>query len=195
MDNKTPEVIVDLFQLPYCHFSDLFGMFSNMKFKSLIDIASGEALHRYIVAQKWEEVIYYDKMYKDDKVKIADIRHIPEENKTFDVAFCFETLEHMNFNNQIRALLELKRVTKNIIIIGSVDEKGLDFVKGERIFKKYTGTNPWHKRELNVLTFPALIENVFDNVEYYHTDENMKIVRGLTSRPKGFCNYAVVGVS
>ncbi len=54
--------------------------------------------------------------------KAADVKHnlnrfpYPFENNSFDVIFCLQTLEHLE--NPFRALGEMKRISKNDIVLG-----------------------------------------------------------------------------
>ena len=191
INNKTPLQIINLFTMPYVYFTDMLAS----KDLTLMDIGSGEALSRGYLNHKWKYVTYFDKEYHDEAVAVGDITNIPKDDKSVDVTFCFETIEHVNHLNQNLALKELERVTKSLIVIGSIDKFGLDYVNGVEIFKAKNGTNPYHINELDVLSFPELIESRFDVVDYYHSNANMTIVEGLQSRPKGFCNYVIIGVS
>lgn len=48
---------------------------------------------------------------------IADVRHIPFKNNSFDIVLCFETLEHINHKDLGDALVEIKMVTKKYILL------------------------------------------------------------------------------
>lgn len=196
MGDSAPKEIVELLQLPYKFFSSLLR--PDIHGGILMDIASGEAQQRDMLLEHFDEVKSYDYSFKSDVVKFADIRAIPEKNNSIDDTFCFETIEHLDYDDQIRALKELKRVTapEGHVVIGSVDAFGHDYI-GEHIIFKRTGNNmnPFHKRELDSITFPNLIEEVFDDVLYtqsHHNPEGKLVMRyGLSTRPKAFNNYAI----
>jgi hypothetical protein len=193
LDKDAPKEIVDLLQLPYRFFGKVCSEDSS---STLMDIASGEAHQKAILDSLYKEVLFYDYEIENTIVKKADIRNIPLEDKSVDVAFCFETIEHMDYGDQLRALRELKRVTRTYIAIGSVDAFGKDYIGEHIIFKKTNNNmNPYHVRELDSITFPSLLEEVFASIEYYQSvniDNSIGMSRGLSTRPKSYSNYGLV---
>ena len=169
-----------------------------------MDIASGEGKQREIVNDLFGTTIFYDVSFENEFVKKGDIRNIPQDDKSVDVSFCFETIEHINYKDQLKALSELERVTRKFIVIGSVDGHGHDYIDGVVIFKKTNNDlNPFHIRELDSITFPLLIEERFKKIDYYQSwkssskpivDGGLGMRKGLWTRPKSYCNYALISL-
>ena len=57
----------------------------------------------------------FDKDLKPDFV--ADVRNLPFKNNKFDTVLCAEVLEHLLFSDFTKALNEIKRVSKNYIVL------------------------------------------------------------------------------
>jgi ubiquinone/menaquinone biosynthesis C-methylase UbiE len=200
MDAEAPKEIVELLGFPYKFFGNLCGG----KDISLMDIASGEGHQKKIVDDLFEKCVFYDVEFENDFVKKGDIRDIPQDDKSIDVSFCFETIEHLNYEDQLKALSELERVTRKFIVIGSVDGHGHDYIDGVVIFKKTNNNlNPFHIRELDSISFPSLIEEQFKNIDYYQSwkssskpivDGGLGMRYGLWTRPKSYCNYALISL-
>lgn len=197
VDDTAPKEIIELLRFPYEYFTKVLRG-GTLQGGILLDIASGEAGHREFLLKHFDVVKSYDYSYQDEHVKFADIRDIPEKDNSIDETFCFETIEHLDYSGQRKALEELKRVTApdGHVVIGSVDALGEDWIGGHQIFKKANGLNPYHVRELDCVTFPRLIEEVFQDVYYMQSHISggnfpLSMKYGLNTRPKAFCNYAV----
>lgn len=190
IDDEAPKPIIDLFKFPYDSFSEDY----KSKDDILLDIACGEGPHYEMLKSKFKEVIMMDTEVKHKLATYGSVSSIPLPDKSVDYAFCFETIEHLTKEDQAKALKELKRVTRKNVIIGSVDEYGLDYVGGFQIFKAATFTNPYHLNELNPSTFQRLIETEFKTITYYqsnNSDDGFVMEHGLSVIPKKYCNYAV----
>jgi len=189
IDNGTPQIIIDLFQFPYFQFGNQYGA-NNL---ILLDIACGNGLQTPFLKSKFKHVISMDIDPQNVDVIQASITDIPLENKMVDVSFSFETIEHINQDHQHKAIQELIRVTKDIIIIGSVNETGVDFIDGHEIYKAINDKNSYHICELNHDTFPSLVNNYKDrlDISYYQTvyEDKLMIHPGLQSH--AYVNYAV----
>jgi len=162
-----------------------------------MDIASGDAGQKTVLDGLFRRLIFFDNSCDHEFVKPADIRCIPMADKSVEVSFCFETVEHLDSPDQNQALRELERVTQTQIVIGSIDEHGEDHVEGVPIFKKKNDSNPYHLRELNSLTFPQLIEQHFTDIEYYQSwpsPSGIAMRHGLWARPLAYCNYAMINL-
>jgi ubiquinone/menaquinone biosynthesis C-methylase UbiE len=81
----------------------------------------------------------------------------------FDLAICFETIEHIQ--NPDKALLELKRVLKpkGVLIISSPNRKVTSW--GRSINE--SPCNPFHEHEFSTEDFSALLKDHFQAIEAY----------------------------
>lgn len=60
------------------------------------------------------------------QAELGDVENLPLENKSFDYAFCFQCLEHVN--NPIKGLSELSRITRKLLFAS------IPYVKRTRIY-------------------------------------------------------------
>ena len=182
--------IVDLIQIPYKFFGNICGN----KNEILMDIASGEAHHKPIIYPLFKEIKFYDLFFQNTFIKKADVRDIPEEDNSVDTTFCFGTIDVLKYEDQLKALDELKRVTKRTLVVGNLDKNGLDYINGIMIYKNNT-VNPFKVREMDSVTFPELLEEKFDDITYYQSSDNngvLEMREGLSTRPKSYMNYALI---
>ena len=186
----TPKIILNLFDFPYQYFGDRL----KDKNKTLIDIACGSRLHLDL-EQKFKKVYFIDKdnVGIEDKIFIGDIRNLSNfKDKTTDITFSFETIEHIE--EQEQAFRELIRITKKKIVIGSVNQDGLDFIDGVEIYKAKNKKNPFHIKELGVEGFRSLIESFDYKTFFFHSIyKNGKFkMKADLNRISGLCNYALI---
>jgi SAM-dependent methyltransferase len=133
-----------------------------------LDIASGEGYGSAILAEKAEKVFGVDisldaithakGRYKFDNLsfKVGDCIDIPLSNSIVDLVVSFETLEHVEQQNEM--LREIKRVMKpdGIIIISTPDKFNYSI--------KNSYSNPFHKKELLKNEFVELLQGFFKNI-------------------------------
>ena len=194
IDDGTPQPIVDLFQLPYHHFSGMLGDPNGV----VLYIAAGNAMQYNTLQKHFNDVIAMDTDPQHDFIKKGSIHKIPIADDLLDQVFSFETIEHINKKKQYKAMQELYRVTRSggIIVIGSVSKYGRDAIGGYEIFKAVNGSNPHHVRELSASSFQELISSVnFYNVAYLQSyndiHNNVAFRNSLIEDGREYCNYAV----
>lgn len=85
--------------------------------KSVLEIGVGNKTVSDYLKKIGLEVVTcdFDKPLKPDVV--ADIRNLPFEKNSFDLVLCAEVLEHIQFADFQKALMEIHRVTKKWAII------------------------------------------------------------------------------
>ncbi len=143
-----------------------------VKGKSVIDIASGEGYGSFLLAGEAESVTGID--ISEESVRHATARYgrrsnlrflkgsceaIPCPDASFDVAVSFETIEHIE--DQEGFLKEIRRVLK---------QDGVFLVSTPNIEVYHHGTdpkNPFHRRELTLTEFRALLEAHFPSISFY----------------------------
>ncbi len=167
--DKTPSTIIQLFLTPYLEFSLRFGS----KEKTLLDIACGNCFQKQILESRFKSVTFVDKdrpsgLSSNDSFLSLDLEKdtLPFKDKEFDVLFSFETIEHLEEDKHWPFTQELLRVSK-IAIIGTVSTNGPNFIGDDLIFKKATGTNPYHKKEYSSWNWESLFSKDFI-CRFYH---------------------------
>lgn len=119
-----------------------------------------------------------------DRFWRSDPRSLKKESHDFSFAFELETIE-----KPVDLLKELQYITKKKVIVGAADEHGVQVDRDDR----YAVLSP-----LNCITFPDLIESVFDKkqVSYFQTyssGEQIFMQAGLKTRPYGFySDFAII---
>ena len=189
--NPKLKPLVDLIQIPY----KFFGKRCGNKNEILMDIASGEAYHKPIIDPLFKEIKFYDLFFQNEFIKKGDVRNIPEDSKSVDLTFCFGTIDVLKYEDQLKALDELKRVTKTTLVIGNIDKNGLDYINDIMIYKNSTNKSMFKVRELDCILFPELLEEKFDDITYYQSCDNngvLEMREGLSTRPKSYMNYALI---
>jgi len=149
VDDDTPEEIRYLFEFPYRYFSTRTGGCS------VLDISCGNFHQRSILAKSFRSVLGADISPQKPGIIQASLQDIPLVDNSIDVIFCFETLEHMNKELQIKAIAELDRVARLRVVIGSVSKYGCDFFENVEIYKG--DKNPYHVEELSMLDMISLV--------------------------------------
>lgn len=78
----------------------------------LLDVGAGEGalVGRYREAGR--DIVGVDAAYESDLVRRADLRELPFDDASFDVALCLDVLEHVPLLDQPSALAETSRVLK-----------------------------------------------------------------------------------
>lgn len=78
----------------------------------VVDVGAGEGalVERY--RSQGHDIVGVDSAYDSDHVRQADLRKLPFENGSFDVALCLDVLEHVQLLDQPGALAEIARVLK-----------------------------------------------------------------------------------
>lgn len=136
--------------------------------KNALDIACGEGYGTALLGQYANNIVGIDisestinkaqakYIQKGVEFITGDICKIPFPQETFDVITCFETIEHID--NQEEALKEIKRVMKNdgLLLISTPNKRMYSDKSGYR--------NPFHKKELYLEEFKVLLKNKFEHI-------------------------------
>ncbi len=136
---------------------------------TVLDIACGEGyganyLAKYaknvIGADISEETIQYAAQhYKKNNLQyqVMNSNNINIDNNTIDLIVSFETIEHMNANNQIKTLSEYSRVLKSdgILLITTPGTES----------PRHCKNNKFHLKECSLEEFKLLLQKHFKNVK------------------------------
>lgn len=180
IDNMEPIEIKKLFQFPYMYFSKKYGD----KNKSLLDIACGNNEQYTELEKKFKNVISADVEILNNNI-IMDIRNI---KGFYDIIFSFETIEHISKEDGEKVLKNIKNHC-NMVIFGSVNSTGPDFINGVEIWKSKNNKNPYHLNEMSNEQFRKFFGEEY---KYYHSvyeNNEFKMLSGLSD--DGYVNYAV----
>lgn len=141
-----------------------------VKEKVVLDIACGEGYGSLLLA-KTSKIVFgvdIDKdsidaatlKYKKDNLQFIEssATHIPLEDDSIDIVVSFETIEHLEYHDQM--LSEIKRVLKQdgLLIMSSPDKY---YYSDLRHY-----SNPFHVKELYALQFKSLIKQHFTNTQF-----------------------------
>jgi 2-polyprenyl-3-methyl-5-hydroxy-6-metoxy-1,4-benzoquinol methylase len=90
---------------------ELLHQFGTPKGKTL-DAGCGEGVLVEKYHQLGWDICGFDKNYQSDRVLQGDMNAIPFDGYTFDQVMCLDVLEHLPYEQQLPALLEMRRVLK-----------------------------------------------------------------------------------
>lgn len=142
-----------------------------VKNKKVLDAACGTGYGSALLAENADEVFgvdiseeaiaYAKSNYAASNVNfsVANIEKLPFENDFFDVVVSFETIEHVDTQQQEKFLSEVKRVLKDggILVISTPN----------RDVYKSRGENHFHVAELSLAEFKNLLEKKFKSVKIF----------------------------
>jgi ubiquinone/menaquinone biosynthesis C-methylase UbiE len=185
--DSTPQVIHDLLMFPYRHFSDCYGV----KTGSLLDIACGNNFQKTILKESFDNVISADIEKTSEDVVVASITDIPLGSETFDVAFSFETIEHVERTNHDLAITELLKVVKRggRVVVGSVNADGPTHLGQVEIWKGEL--NPFHISEMTSSEWGKFFKKYKAQV-YQSKYDGERFFMSKEISDSGVCNYAVI---
>lgn len=106
----------------------------------------------------------YKESYKPDVV--GDVRALPFKDNAFEMAIVCEVLEHMPFEDSLKALRELYRVTRRTVLMSVPDARRTLIQARLKI--------PFFKEFSFTIRFPALTRQMVAN-EHWHNWEIGKI--------------------
>jgi len=83
---------------------------------SFINVGSGNHLLKYLLTTQQKSVIDFDLDFGTQPDVVGLFPALPFKDKTFDVAMCFQTLEHFPFSMFLTNILELNRVSDSVLL-------------------------------------------------------------------------------
>lgn len=90
--------------------------------ESVLEVGIGNGfVHRYLKEQLHVNVHTFD---GDERLKPdtqGDVRKMPFADGHFDISCCFETLEHLPFEDFVPSLRELRRVARRFVLVSLPD--------------------------------------------------------------------------
>lgn len=89
--------------------------------RSVVEVGPGPGLVTAALRAMGVEVTTVDVQPELEPDVIASVLELPFEDRCFDAALCCQVLEHLPFENFVPALKELKRVTRNGVVISLPD--------------------------------------------------------------------------
>lgn len=137
--------------------------------KQVLDIACGEGYGSALLARNAESVTGVDidadtinkakKKYSSGNLRFINANALSTSlpDQSFDLVVCFETLEHLEEQDEL--LRELKRMLKpgGLLMISTPDKA---------VYSDKTGyRNPFHKKELYRTEFETMLRRYFSDIE------------------------------
>lgn len=110
-----------------------------------------------------EAVDYCREKYKNKNIEFmaGSVTNIPMEDNSVDVLVSFETIEHVNEEDQIKFLEETKRILKPEGLFVVSTPNPLIYPKG----------NPFHLKELSLDEFKNVLGNYFFDTKIFYQDD------------------------
>lgn len=158
--------------------------------ENLLEVGIGNGfVSRYLRHEGFDNhTVDFDERLGPDTV--ASVLELPFEDGQFDVACCFETLEHIPWDDFVPALRELRRVSRRLVLVSLPDRTpffrfklGLGFKRslvdtaldyGPLVGKKhrFDGQHHWEigKREYPLGKVKAAIRSADLEIESMHRD-------------------------
>ena len=78
----------------------------------ILDVGAGEGILVEKFRREGYDIIGLDLNYGSKYIIVGDLNYLPFKSHTFDYIFCLDVLEHLNFEEQKKALKEINRVLK-----------------------------------------------------------------------------------
>lgn len=136
-------------------YREVLNLLRSLELQSILDVGAGEGFTMKKLKMKNEKLKIVGIEYSEDSVKIAnkiypdlDIRlgniyNLKFKDDSFDCVLCMEVLEHLD--DPVKALAELKRVTKRYLLLSVPNEPYFTiqrFLRGKNL--KGLGAHPEH---------------------------------------------------
>ena len=160
----------------------------NLKPEKLLIIGKGDGIvenvfKKYILEVKTLDI---EKKLKPDI--IASVENMPLEDNSFDVILCAEVLEHLPFEKFPKALKEIKRVSKNFVVL-SLPHWGWMFYFGLKL--------PFFKKIILFFKISGLLKHKFQGEHFWEIgkrDYSLKKIKKIIQECgfkilKDFINY------
>lgn len=179
-------------QIQFEHFHRYLYASEYVAGKTVLDIACGEGYGSQALAPRAERMVGIDidlasvqranETYRRPNLRFlqGNLESIPQADQSFDVALCFETLEHVA--NQPQALSELARVLKpeGLLLISTPNAGSED--------EAWHEGNPFHTHELTREAFQGLLAERFRHIRIVEQRYLIGSVIGGTDTDAGACD-------
>ena len=139
--------------------------------KKILDIGCGEGYGSAFLSQLADVVVgidrdqaiidYARKKYSSIPnltFKVGNCQDAPDDSENFDMAVCFELLEHLNPDDQVRFLNSMRQRLKpdGLLVISSPEKN--------EYAAAFPVKNEFHKHELTILELKAFLDSFFKHV-------------------------------
>ncbi len=158
-------------EIAYEHWHRYCIASKSLQGKRVLDAGCGDGYGSYLMGLSAQEVCGIDlsaevirraqSLYAQPNLHfdIADLSAIPYPSGSFELATCFEVIEHMD--SPANAIIEMKRVlrTDGVLLLSTPNPSG---PKGMG-----THANPYHSREFTLLELRQLLTARFEHVRFF----------------------------
>lgn len=158
------------------YFAAINRLVKELEFKNVLEIGCGEGIFMYHLKEALEgkdvsgididpdELETAKKNIDFAKLSTASGEHLPFADKSFDLVFCCEVLEHVE--NPEKVFQEMKRVARKYCIVSVPNEplwRMLNFARGA--YMRDWGNTPGHLNHWNPSGFRKLVDSHFKILE------------------------------
>lgn len=81
--------------------------------KRILDVGCGEGVLVEKYYKEGMDIIGLDKFFSSDFIIRGDITKMPFKSERYDLVLCLDVIEHLNFDEQEKALIEIRRVLRD----------------------------------------------------------------------------------
>lgn len=162
---------------------------SRTRAESCLVVGPGDGIVSSILRHQGVNVTTLDVVPDLEPDVLGDVRDLPMEAGSFDVAMCCQVLEHIPYDDFSKAIRELARVARSKVIISLPDQtRSVDLsarVAAKHVFKRislpsrkdfsYNGVHYWELGTVSTPTEQAIFDLclVFDLERSYLVRENV----------------------
>ncbi|MDE2001609.1 MAG: class I SAM-dependent methyltransferase [Patescibacteria group bacterium] len=127
--------------------------------ENVLEIGPGSGVTSWFLKSQGFKVVTMDIAEDLRPDVVADITEMPFQNDAFDTVSCCEVLEHLPFEDSVKALTEIKRVAKNYAVISIPDHR--------RVLLSLAIKLPFFQEKYFIIRVPSLKKHVFNGLHYW----------------------------
>ena len=127
--------------------------------RNILEIGPGSGVTSWFLKSQGFSVTTMDIAEDLNPDVVGDITEMPFKENQFDTISCCEVLEHLPFEESIKALKEIKRVSKKFAVISIPDHRRVLFSLNIKL--------PFLEERYFILRFPSFKVHKFNGLHYW----------------------------